>query len=98
MPSNEILQNVPISFGEFIRGAREGCGLSLAAAATRLRCSKQYVHILETKPNQNPTIDTLANMAVVYGVDFKEITRLAAECSPDAEYRMTLVAPRKKGK
>lgn len=98
MPSNEILPNVPLSFPEFIRTARERCGLTQPAAAKKLRCSKQYVHQLETGQTRNPTIDTLANMAAVYGVDLDEITRRAAECSPDAAYRETLAPVRRKEK
>lgn len=83
-------KNVPDAFQAFIRAARKNRGLTLAAAAQLLRCTASYVQKLETKPHQNPTIDMLANMAAVYGVDLEEITRLAAECSPDAEYRATL--------
>lgn len=71
-------------------------GLTMDAAAKLLHCTRQSVHKLETKPNQNPTIDTLANMATVYGVPLEEITRVAAECSPDAAYRETLAAPGRK--
>lgn len=95
MVSNEKDKNVLTSFGAFVRAARINRGLTGAAAAELLHCTRSYVHTLETKPGQNPTIDTLANMAAVYGVELEELTRLAAECAPDAAYRETLAAPRK---
>jgi transcriptional regulator with XRE-family HTH domain len=98
MSSTEKERKVLTPFGALIRAAREKHGWSLAYASERLHISKGYVHKLETATAQNPTIDMLANMSVVYGIDFGQITRLAAESSPDADYRMTLVSPRKKGK
>ena len=97
MPSSVIDKNVPVKFGEFIRAARKNRGLTGEAAAKLLHCTRQWLHTLETKPRQNPTVDTLANMAAVYGVDLNELTRLAAECAPDAAYRETL-APVRKGR
>lgn len=98
MSSTGIDKDVRVSFGNFIRAVRQRRGLTMEAAAKLLRCTRASVHKLETKPNQNPTIDTLANMAAVYGVDLDEITRLAAECSPDADYRATLAPIRRKGR
>jgi transcriptional regulator with XRE-family HTH domain len=77
-------------FGSYIRAAREKCGYSLAEAGKLLRCTKGYVHRLETIQAMNPTIDTLANMAKVYGVDLCEVAKRAAESAPDAAYRETL--------
>ncbi len=98
MSSTEINKNVPVKFGDFIRAARKNRGLTGEAAARLLHCTRAWVHKLETQPNQNPTIDTLANMAKVYGVDFCELARLAADCAPDAEYRETLAPPGRKRK
>jgi transcriptional regulator with XRE-family HTH domain len=85
-------------FGTCIRAAREKCGLSLAEAGKLLHCTKGYVYQLETRDTMNPSVDTLANIAAVYRLDLEEVTRLAAECAPDAAYRMTLVPPGRKRK
>jgi transcriptional regulator with XRE-family HTH domain len=98
MPSSEVDKIVPVKFGDFIRAARKKRGLTMEAAAKLLHCTRAWVHTLETKPNQNPTIDTLANMAAVYGVDLCEMTRVATACSPDAEYRATIAPVGRRGK
>lgn len=85
-------------FGAFIRAARERLGLSLAEAGELLHCTKGYVYKLETRPAMNPTIDVLANMAAVYKIPLEELTRLAAEGSPDAAYRETIAPAGRKRK
>jgi transcriptional regulator with XRE-family HTH domain len=95
MSSTEFDKNVPVKFGDFIRAARKKRGLTMEAAAKLLHCTRAWVHVLETKPGTNPTIDTLANMAIIYSVAFEEVARLAAEGAPDAAYRETLAMGRK---
>jgi transcriptional regulator with XRE-family HTH domain len=75
------------TFGAFIRAARERCGFSLSEAGEHLKCTKGYVLRLEQGKANNPTIDTLANMAQAYDIDLAEIAARAAAYSPNAASR-----------
>lgn len=74
-------------FGPSIRAARERQNLSLSEAADLIGCTKAHVWDLEQEKSQNPTIKTLAGIAVTYRMPLSYLADLAAICAPGVEQR-----------
>lgn len=81
----------PYSFPQLIRRARERDGLSLAAAAGLIGCTKAHVWDLEQGKARNPTIKMLAGIACAYDMDLGVLAHLAAASAPGTAYRKAVV-------
>jgi transcriptional regulator with XRE-family HTH domain len=75
------------AFGSYIKHARKTAGLSLSEAAELIGCTKSHIWDLEQGKAGNPTIKTLAGLAVAYSESLSYLAELAAICAPGLRKR-----------
>jgi transcriptional regulator with XRE-family HTH domain len=68
-----------MSFGGYIRQARERRGFSLSEAAKLVGCTKSYLWDIEQDRATNPTIKTLAGLSKAYAVSLSGLAVRAAD-------------------
>lgn len=65
-------------FAQYIKEAREEQGLSLTETANLIGCTKSHLWDMEQGRSINPTVKTLAGIAVALDLNFGQLALVAA--------------------
>lgn len=79
-----------IEFGKYLRGLREGKGLSLRDVQKEVGISPGYLSLVESGERNPPTAEFLTKLARLYGASPAEMLRRAGRFDEDAEQDLEL--------